>query len=166
VRPPGLRLNRRLKPHEDLDRTFEQGDRAGRTTRMARATAGERIGSRRKLLRQAANAQKLGCCQFEVAPGRRTRAVHHHLANEGAIYVLGVTGTLRLGDEEFVVNQGDFIPLRSALKNRRPRSLRRSTISFNAASASALGWSDVSVICEPQLEPIRVAPQSQPDLLA
>jgi uncharacterized cupin superfamily protein len=73
---------------------------------------GERIGFRRKLLGQAAGADKLGCSLFEIAPGKRAWPFHYHFANEEAVYILEGTATLRLGAEEHAVSAGDFIDFR------------------------------------------------------
>ena len=74
---------------------------------------GERIGFRRKLLGQAAGAEKLGCSLFEVAPGKRAWPFHYHFANEEALYILSGSGTLRLGAEEFAVSAGHFVTFRA-----------------------------------------------------
>jgi uncharacterized cupin superfamily protein len=74
---------------------------------------GERIAFRRKLLGQAAGAEKLGCSLFEVAPGKRAWPFHYHFANEEALYILAGCGTLRLGAEEFTVGVGHFVSFRS-----------------------------------------------------
>ena len=73
---------------------------------------GERIGYRRKLLGQAAGAEKLGCSLFEIAPGKRAFPFHYHFANEEALYILEGSATLRLGGEEHAVGAGDFLNFR------------------------------------------------------
>jgi uncharacterized cupin superfamily protein len=70
---------------------------------------GNRIAFKRKLLGQAAGAEKLGCSIFEVAPGKRAWPFHYHLANEEALYILEGSATLRLGAEEFPVGAGHFV---------------------------------------------------------
>jgi len=75
---------------------------------------GERIGFRRKLLAQAAGAEKLGCSLFEVAPGKRAWPFHYHFANEEALYILEGSATLRLGREEHAVGAGDFVNFRAS----------------------------------------------------
>ena len=74
---------------------------------------GDRIGFKRKLLGQAAGAEKLGCSMFEVAPDKRAWPFHYHFANEEALYVLAGSGTLRLGAEEFAIDKGDFVTFRT-----------------------------------------------------
>ena len=74
---------------------------------------GDRIGFRRKLLGQAAGAEKLGCSLFEVAPGKCAWPFHYHFANEEALYILEGSATLRLRSEEFAVSAGDFINFRT-----------------------------------------------------
>lgn len=72
---------------------------------------GERFGHRRKQLSSAANGEKLGCSIYEVPPGRRAWPYHYHLANEEAIYVLQGSGKLRIGGQEVVISQGDYVAL-------------------------------------------------------
>jgi uncharacterized cupin superfamily protein len=72
---------------------------------------GEKFGYRRKQLGSAAGGQKLGCSLYEVPPGCRAWPYHYHLANEEAIYVLGGSGTLRIGGEEVLVSEGDYVAL-------------------------------------------------------
>jgi uncharacterized cupin superfamily protein len=72
---------------------------------------GEKFGYRRKQLGSAAGGEKLGCSLYEVPPGRRAFPYHYHLANEEAIYVLEGSGTLRIGEEEIRVSEGDYVAL-------------------------------------------------------
>lgn len=72
---------------------------------------GERFGYRRKSLGKATGGEKLGCSLYEVPPGKRAWPRHCHLANEEAIFILGGSGTLRLGDEEIPVSKGDYAAL-------------------------------------------------------
>jgi uncharacterized cupin superfamily protein len=72
---------------------------------------GEKFGYRRKQLGSAAGGEKLGCSLYEVPPGCRAWPYHYHLANEEAIYVLGGSGTLRIGGEEVLVSEGDYVAL-------------------------------------------------------
>ena len=72
---------------------------------------GEKFGYRRKQLGSAAGGEKLGCSLYEVLPGRRAFPYHYHLANEEAIYVLEGSGTLRIGEEEIRVSEGDYVAL-------------------------------------------------------
>lgn len=70
-----------------------------------------KFGYRRKQLGSAAGGEKLGCSLYEVPPGRRAWPYHYHLANEEAIYVLQASGTLRLGEREITLSQGDYVAL-------------------------------------------------------
>jgi uncharacterized cupin superfamily protein len=72
---------------------------------------GEKFGYRRKQLGSAAGGEKLGCSLYEVLPGRQAFPYHYHLANEEAIYVLEGSGTLRIGEEEIRVSEGDYVAL-------------------------------------------------------
>jgi uncharacterized cupin superfamily protein len=72
---------------------------------------GEKFGYRLKQLGSAAGGEKLGCSLYEVLPGRRAFPYHYHLANEEAIYVLEGSGTLRIGEEEIRVSEGDYVAL-------------------------------------------------------
>jgi uncharacterized cupin superfamily protein len=72
---------------------------------------GEKFGYRRKQLGSAAGGEKLGCSLYEVPPGRRAWPYHYHLANEEAIYVLEGSGTLRIGEDEILITQGDYVAL-------------------------------------------------------
>jgi uncharacterized cupin superfamily protein len=72
---------------------------------------GEKFGYRRKPLGSAAGGEKLGCSLYEVPPGRRAWPYHYHLANEEAIYVLEGSGTLRIGEEELPISEGDYVAL-------------------------------------------------------
>ncbi len=72
---------------------------------------GERFGFRRKRLGAAAGGEKLGCSLYEVPSGRRAWPYHYHLANEEAIYVVHGSGTLRIGEEEVEIREGDYVAL-------------------------------------------------------
>ena len=72
---------------------------------------GGRFVHRRKQLGSAAGAEKLGCSLYEIPPGRQAWPYHYHLANEEAIYVLQGSGTLRLGEREITLSQGDYVAL-------------------------------------------------------
>lgn len=69
---------------------------------------GEKFGYRRKSLSNASGGERLGCSLYEVAPGRRAWPYHYHGANEEAIYVLGGSGTLRVGEDEVPLEKGDY----------------------------------------------------------
>lgn len=70
---------------------------------------GEKFGYLRKRLASATGGDKLGCSLYEVPPGRRAWPRHYHLANEEAVYILSGSGTLRIGDEEVGISEGDYI---------------------------------------------------------
>ena len=72
---------------------------------------GEQFGFRRKQLGRAAGGEKLGCSLYEVPPGRKAWPYHYHLANEEAVYVVHGSGTLRIGEEEVEVREGDYVAL-------------------------------------------------------
>jgi len=70
---------------------------------------GHQFGARARPLGRSANAARLGCTLYELAPGKRSFPFHYHLAREEAIYVLDGEATLRLGDREIAVGAGDYI---------------------------------------------------------
>jgi uncharacterized cupin superfamily protein len=72
---------------------------------------GEKYAHRRKALGAAAQGEKLGCSLYEVPPGYRSWPYHYHCANEEAIYVLHGSGTLRIGEREVGISQGDYVAL-------------------------------------------------------
>ena len=72
---------------------------------------GESFSHRRKALGAAAHGEKLGCSLYEVPPGRKAWPYHYHCANEEAIYVLEGSGTLRVGEREVAISQGDYVAL-------------------------------------------------------
>ena len=72
---------------------------------------GETFSFLRKQLGSATGGEKLGCSLYEVPPGRRAWPRHYHLANEEAIYILRGSGRLRIGDEEVMVSEGDYVSL-------------------------------------------------------
>ena len=72
---------------------------------------GQGFGYRRKQLGAVAGGRKVGCSLYEVPPGRRAFPYHYHLANEEAIYMLEGSGTLRIGEEEIRVSEGDYVAL-------------------------------------------------------
>ena len=74
---------------------------------------GDRFGLRAERLGVAAGGVRLGCTYYEVPPGRRACPYHWHAANEEAFYVLGGSGTLRLGGRESRVGAGDYIVCRT-----------------------------------------------------
>ncbi|WP_247730516.1 cupin domain-containing protein [Halovivax limisalsi] len=66
---------------------------------------------RRKQLGEAAGGDRIGCSLYELPAGERSWPYHYHAANEEAIYVLSGTGTLRLGDETYALEPGDYASL-------------------------------------------------------
>ncbi len=72
---------------------------------------GERFGFKRKSLGAANGGEKLGCSLYEVPSGKRAWPRHYHLANEEALFVLEGRGTLRIGDREAAISQGDYAAL-------------------------------------------------------
>ncbi|MGI8540640.1 MAG: cupin domain-containing protein [Rubrobacteraceae bacterium] len=82
-----------------------------RDIEWAEVSHGERFGHRRKSLGAAIGGGKLGASIYEVPPGKRAWPRHYHLANEEAIYVLGGSGALRIGDDEIPVSKGDYATL-------------------------------------------------------
>lgn len=70
---------------------------------------GEKFGFRRKQLGIAAGGEKLGCSLYEVPSGCRAWPYHYHLANEEAVYVVEGSGTLRIGEEEIEIREGNYM---------------------------------------------------------
>ena len=66
---------------------------------------------RGKRLGQAAGGERLGATLYEIPPGKKVVPYHYHTANEEAIYVLAGAGTVRLDDEEFEIEAGDYVAL-------------------------------------------------------
>lgn len=66
---------------------------------------------RRKQLGAADGGEELGASLYELPPGGASFPYHYHEGNEEALYVLSGEGTLRLDDEEFTVEAGDFAAL-------------------------------------------------------
>jgi len=64
----------------------------------------------RRLGTPAGNAQ-IGATLTELPPGAISYPYHYHCANEESIYVLGGTGTVRLGDVRVPVRAGDWIAM-------------------------------------------------------
>lgn len=64
---------------------------------------------RRKRLGGAAGGERLGCSLYELPSGHRSWPYHYHTANEEAIYVLAGTGTLRVADETYALDDGDYV---------------------------------------------------------
>jgi len=75
----------------------------------AREVGKGRIGHRAKRLGTEAGGKALGCSHYEVAPGMTAFPRHFHSLLEEALYILGGTGTLRIGEAEVAVRPGDYI---------------------------------------------------------
>jgi uncharacterized cupin superfamily protein len=65
----------------------------------------------RRTLGAAAGGRQLGCSHMVLPPGAVSFPMHHHAANEEALYVLAGRGTLRLGSERIAVRPGDWVAL-------------------------------------------------------
>lgn len=65
----------------------------------------------RKKLSEAADGERIGCSLYEIPPGRRSWPYHYHTKNEEAIFVLDGTGTLRLGEKQLSISEGEYIAL-------------------------------------------------------
>jgi len=72
---------------------------------------GDRYESQRKGLTDNLRTSGIGCSMFRVAPGKSAFPKHAHLANDESVFVLRGTGTMIVGDNEFDVKEGDYIPL-------------------------------------------------------
>ena len=59
-------------------------------------------------------APKLGVSLYRLAPGKRSFPAHEHLANDEAILVVRGQATLRYGDEDIALDQGDYVHLPAA----------------------------------------------------
>ncbi len=75
----------------------------------AEQSHGERFCHHRKSLGAVTGGEMLGCSLYEVPPGHKAWPYHYHLANEEAVYVLGGSGALRIGGQEFTLSQGDYV---------------------------------------------------------
>ncbi|KDE57463.1 cupin [Halostagnicola sp. A56] len=67
------------------------------------------MNARRKQLSEAADGEQLGCSLYELPAGNESWPYHYHAANEEAMYVLAGTGTLRLADEMYDLEAGDYV---------------------------------------------------------
>lgn len=57
---------------------------------------------------------KFGVSLYRLAPGKRAFPRHEHLANDEGILVTRGSGTLRYGDEEIELGEGDYVHLPAA----------------------------------------------------
>ena len=77
---------------------------------------GERFFHQRKMLTpfQESFSPKLGITLYKLNPGKRAGPFHGHSANDEAILVTRGSGTLRYGNEEIAMTQGDYVHLPAA----------------------------------------------------
>ena len=57
---------------------------------------------------------KFGVSLYRLAPGKRAFPAHEHLANDEGILVTRGSGTLRYGDEQIALAEGDYVHLPAA----------------------------------------------------
>ena len=57
---------------------------------------------------------KLGISLYKLEPGKRAFPFHAHFANDEAILITKGTGTLRYGEEEVPLKEGDYVHLPAA----------------------------------------------------
>jgi uncharacterized cupin superfamily protein len=57
---------------------------------------------------------KLGVSLFRLRPGKCSFPFHEHMANDEAILVTRGSGTLRYGDEQIPLGEGDYVHLPAA----------------------------------------------------
>lgn len=76
----------------------------------------ERFSHRRKTLTPMTEsyAPKLGITLYKLEAGKRAGPFHAHSANDEAILVTKGAGTLRYGDEEISMKEGDYVHLPAA----------------------------------------------------
>ena len=72
---------------------------------------GEKFKSQRKGLTDNFQGGGIGCSMFRVAPGKSAFPKHAHLTNDESVFVLSGQGTMIVGEREFEVKEGDYIPL-------------------------------------------------------
>src|SRR5688500_17682553 len=70
---------------------------------------GNRFACTMKLLGRATGSTRVSCTHYEVPPGRTAFPRHYHAAMEEAIFVLGGTGTLRIGESSVDISAGDYV---------------------------------------------------------
>ena len=63
----------------------------------------------RKSIGDAVGLSKIGVHIVNIEPGKDSTEYHKHFNEEECIYVLSGKGTLRIGDEEFPFEKGDFV---------------------------------------------------------
>lgn len=70
---------------------------------------GDRFGAKVAPVSPRVGAVKLAYNVTVVAPGKRAFPFHNHHVNEELFFILEGSGTLRFGEDEHPVRQGDFI---------------------------------------------------------
>ena len=77
---------------------------------------GERFFHQRKTLTPMKESfpPKLGISLYKLQPGKRAFPFHTHFANDEAILVTKGIGTLRYGEEEIALEEGDYVHLPAA----------------------------------------------------
>ncbi len=76
---------------------------------FAEMGAGSGFSAQRGSLSAKIGAEKLGYAVVVVPPGKAAWPFHTHYANEEMFLILEGQGTLRYGDEEYPLRQGDVI---------------------------------------------------------
>ena len=79
---------------------------------------GDKFAAKISGLGRAAGGQGVGRNLFEVPAGRTAFPCHYHCANEEALYVLGGTGTLRIGEAKVALRPGDWINIPAHTRHR------------------------------------------------
>ncbi len=106
---------------------------------------GEKFGYRRKSLSLATGGEKLGCSLYEVGPGRRAWPFHYHAANEEAIYVLGGSGTLRIGGDKVPISNGDYVTFPAAREEGAHQLVNTSDSTLRYLCFSTMVEPDVTI---------------------
>lgn len=70
---------------------------------------GGKFQGKRGSLSAKIGAEKLGYSVVTVPPGKSAWPFHTHYANEEMFLILSGTGTLRYGDEEYPLKEGDVV---------------------------------------------------------
>lgn len=80
---------------------------------------GERFFHQRKTLTpfDADEMPKFGLSLYRLEPGKRAFPFHEHTANDEGLLITQGSGTLRYGDEEIALAQGDYVHLPAASGN-------------------------------------------------
>ncbi len=77
---------------------------------------GEQFLHQRKTLTPLDQAEmpKFGLSLYRLEPGKRAFPFHEHTANDEGLLVVRGSGTLRYGDDEIVLQEGDYVHLPAA----------------------------------------------------